>query len=145
MTDVTNNKEEWLEVTIFFVVLRNEFDFGPNGSIHLKFNLDKSQYTRCPIVQLQLQHFFGSVSMFVSNEEVPNENEYLVSQQLVKLTRQWYKPGWHRDTWWICPTFADFSWGWLYVTLKPGPPSASAHSLRWRWMTTGVLRDVFYH
>lgn len=56
----------------------------------------------------------------------------------VKLIPQWYKPSWQKDTWWICPTELEWTWGTWYILIKSGAPPSIYNTFRFRWMTGGV-------
>jgi hypothetical protein len=55
-----------------------QFNYSANEPLYLKFFLPSEDFTRCPVLILELHNFFGSSSLFVSNDKVPTDTEFLV-------------------------------------------------------------------
>lgn len=57
-----------------------QYTYGLNNAVYLKFYLDPSEYTTCPIIILQAHSYFGITSVFVSNEQIPLGTDYMVQK-----------------------------------------------------------------
>jgi hypothetical protein len=93
----TLQEDVWLSGT----VLNNE------DSRYFKLDLAFNSSRACPMLLIELDATLGTMSLLVSNNEIPNT-----------ASRRWYLPYYGASTYTICPSNPNMTYGRYYIALE---------------------------